>query len=57
MSIKVYDIQGRMIANIAKGQQAAGTHTHRFEGSMASGMYIYRIEAGSFVATKDDVNK
>ena len=53
VSIKVYDIQGRMIANIAKGQQAAGTYTHRFDaGSMASGMYIYRIEAGSFVATK-----
>ncbi len=42
-----------MIANIAKGQQTAGTYTHRFDaGSMASGMYIYRIEAGSFVATK-----
>ena len=53
VSIKVYDIQGRMIANIAKGQQTAGTYTHRFDaGSMASGMYIYRIEAGSFVATK-----
>ena len=53
VSIKVYDIQGRMIANISKGKQTAGTYTHRFDaGSLASGMYIYRIEAGSFVATK-----
>lgn len=53
VSIKVYDIQGRMIANIDKGQQSAGSYTHRFNaGNMASGMYIYRIEAGNFVATK-----
>ena len=59
VSIKIYDIQGRMIANISKGKQTAGTYTHRFDaGSLASGMYIYRIEAGSFIATKkDDVNK
>lgn len=53
VSIKVYDIQGRMIVNISKGKQKAGSYTHKFDaGGLASGMYFYKIEAGSFIATK-----
>jgi len=49
----VYDLLGREAMVLADEQRPAGQHTVRFDaGSLPSGMYIYRIQAGSFVQTK-----
>jgi hypothetical protein len=49
----VYDLVGREVATLVNDVVPAGTHTVKFDGSnLASGTYVYRIEAGSFVATR-----
>ncbi|RNC84790.1 MAG: T9SS C-terminal target domain-containing protein [Balneola sp.] len=54
VSLVVYDMLGRKIATLIDGEQLnAANHSVRFDASaLASGMYIYRIEAGSFVSTR-----
>jgi len=53
VSLKVYDIMGREVAELVNEDQAAGTHSFDFDASsLASGMYFYKISAGNFVSTK-----
>jgi len=54
VSLKVFDITGRLIASILDGENFnAGYHTVRFNGTnFASGTYFYRISTGDFVLTK-----
>ena len=54
VTLAVYDMLGRKVATLINGEQMnAAYHTVKFDASaLASGMYIYRIEAGSFVSTK-----
>jgi hypothetical protein len=53
VSLKVYDIMGREVAELVNEDQAAGTYSLHFDASsLASGMYFYEISAGNFVATK-----
>ncbi len=54
VSLVVYDMLGRKIATLIDGEQLnAANHSVRFDASaLASGMYIYRIEAGSFASTR-----
>ena len=55
VSIRVYDVLGREITTLLNEQRPAGTGSVRFDASryrMASGVYFYRIEAGSFAQTK-----
>jgi hypothetical protein len=41
------------VAKIVDADLGAGTHTASFDGrSLASGLYVYRIQAGSFLAEK-----
>jgi hypothetical protein len=48
VSLRVYDITGRMVAALFEGQQASGYYTAVFNGSnLASGVYFYRLEARS----------
>ncbi|MCA1802113.1 MAG: T9SS type A sorting domain-containing protein, partial [Rhodothermaceae bacterium] len=48
VKLTVYDIMGRKITTLVDQQLAAGRHTAVFEaGSLSSGTYIYRIEAGN----------
>jgi len=43
----VYDILGQEVSVLAEGFTAAGRHTAWFDGSgLASGIYLYRLEAG-----------
>ncbi|PAP76491.1 M36 family metallopeptidase [Rubrivirga marina] len=49
----VYDVMGRAVAEVADGQYAAGFHQATVDVSrLASGTYVYRLEAGDFVATR-----
>jgi hypothetical protein len=53
VSLKVYDLVGREVATLVHEAKPAGMYTVRFDGTgLASGTYIYRMEAGNFVATK-----
>jgi len=53
VSLKVYDIMGREIAELVNEDQVAGTYSKDFDASLlASGMYFYKISAGNFVSTK-----
>jgi len=56
--LSVYDILGREVRSLVNTDMAAGYHNVAWDGrnnkgtSVASGIYIYRIEAGQFVSTK-----
>jgi hypothetical protein len=54
---KVYSVLGLEVATLVNGRQEAGSYTVQFnpnEGvlSLSSGVYFYRLEAGSFVSTR-----
>jgi hypothetical protein len=49
----VYNILGQKVAELVNNKMAAGNHTVKFNAAnLASGVYIYRIKAGSFVSIK-----
>lgn len=48
--LDVYNLLGQRVATLINTQMSAGTHIVPFDAtSLASGMYIYRLQAGSFV--------
>ncbi len=53
VSLKVFDLLGREVAMLVNGRKSAGTHEVNFDASeLSSGVYIYRLEAGSFIQTQ-----
>jgi hypothetical protein len=51
--LNVYDLLGREVATLVNEWKAAGAHTVRFDGSgLASGVYVYRLTAGGYVASR-----
>jgi len=53
VSLKVFDILGREVSTIVSGELQAGSYTRQWNASnMASGVYFYRLQAGSFSETK-----
>ena len=53
VKLVVYDLLGREVATLVNDYMNAGNHTVDFNAStLASGVYMYRIEAGSFTAAK-----
>jgi hypothetical protein len=54
VTLKVYDVIGREVATLLNGDvREAGNHSVSFNASrFASGVYFYRLSAGSFVETK-----
>ena len=53
VSLKVYDILGREVATLVNEKKPAGKYSVIWNpSSMSSGVYFYRLEAGSFVETK-----
>ncbi|RJP79703.1 MAG: T9SS C-terminal target domain-containing protein [Candidatus Zixiibacteriota bacterium] len=52
VSLRVYDTAGREVAALVDGWRDAGSHEVTFDGSgLASGVYLYRITAGSHHAS------
>ncbi len=53
VKLTVFDIVGNKVAVLSDGNRNPGHHEVKWEaGSFASGIYFYKIEAGSFVETK-----
>ena len=58
VTLKVYDMLGREIKTLANSQMNAGKYNLNWNGEdnygskVASGAYIYRITAGSFISTR-----
>lgn len=53
VTLKVYDIIGNEVATLVNEEKERGVFSVRFDASnLASGIYFYRLQAGSFVETK-----
>ncbi len=51
--LKVYDILGAEVTTLVNEEQQAGYRQVRFDAStLSSGVYIYRVIAGSYISTK-----
>lgn len=53
VTLKVYDITGKLVTTLINEKLQPGEYNISFDGKdLASGVYIYRIEAGDFKDTK-----
>lgn len=53
VELKIYDMLGNQVANLVNEMQDAGNYKKFFDASnLSSGIYIYRLKAGSFIETK-----
>ncbi|MCZ7608796.1 MAG: T9SS type A sorting domain-containing protein [Ignavibacterium sp.] len=53
VTITVFDILGREVAELVNEQKETGTHTIKFDASnLTSGIYLYQIKAGDYSATR-----
>ena len=51
--IKVYDILGSEVATLVNEEMDAGWYENNFNAAgLSSGVYLFRMEAGSYVSTK-----
>jgi hypothetical protein len=56
VTLKVYNAVGQEVKTLVNETLVPGRYTARFDGSaLASGVYLYRLTAGSFVQTKQMV--
>jgi hypothetical protein len=53
VSLKVFDVLGKEVAELINKEQTAGAYSINFNAAeLSSGIYFYRLEAGTFVETK-----
>ncbi len=53
VTLKVYDIAGREVATLVDGVREAGGYEVVFEAkNLASGVYIYRLTAGTYAEAR-----
>jgi predicted acyltransferase (DUF342 family) len=58
VTLAIYNLRGQLVATLHQGAMAAGRQQMVWDGKdasgrqVASGVYVYRLEAGGFVATK-----
>lgn len=53
VTLEVFDITGRLVTTLVNESQTAGYHQINFNAdNLASGVYIYRLQAGNFIQTK-----
>ena len=51
--LRVYDVHGRIVSELASGKKDAGTYTVEFDATnLPSGIYLYRLDAGEMHITK-----
>jgi len=53
VTLRVYDVTGRLVATLIDGMEKVGHHVVEFNGAnLPSGQYYYRMQAGTFSAVK-----
>ena len=53
VQLSVFDMLGREVAVLVDGERSAGRHAVRFNAEgLTSGIYVYRIHAGTFTQTR-----
>lgn len=53
VSLKVYDMSGKLVAELVNEVKDKGYYTVKFDGAnLSSGFYIYRLSAGDFTSIK-----
>jgi len=53
VTLKVYDILGREVKTLVNQYESKGRYDVNFNAvNLASGIYIYRLQSGSFISTK-----
>ena len=53
VTLLVYDVLGREVSTIVNERESAGSYTVTFDArGLASGVYFYRLTAGSVVLTR-----
>ncbi len=58
VSLEIYDVSGRLVKRLVNGSKEPGNHTVTWTGDdatgrrVASGTYFYRLDAGTFSATR-----
>ena len=53
VEVTVYDILGNRVKTLFDGFKPAGSHTVKFDArNLTSGVYIYKIKSGAFIASK-----
>ncbi|MDP2362638.1 MAG: T9SS type A sorting domain-containing protein, partial [Ignavibacteria bacterium] len=53
VTLKVYDILGREVATLINEYKPAGSYEQVFNASsLASGVYVYKLQAGDFISSK-----
>jgi hypothetical protein len=51
--LKVYNVLGKEVMTLVSGRQEAGVYNVTLNAAqLSSGVYFYRLQAGSFVETK-----
>jgi hypothetical protein len=54
ITFTIYDALGQQVAQLVNGDIDAGFREVKFDGTkLASGVYLYRMVAGSFVETRE----
>ena len=53
VTLKVYDLLGREVASLVNKELQSGSYKTQFNASnLASGVYLYRLNADGFIQTK-----
>jgi len=53
VTVRVYDVLGRTVATLVDGKREPGLHSVSFDASgRASGVYLCRLQTGTFVQTR-----
>jgi Zn-dependent metalloprotease len=56
VTLKVYNLLGEQVATLVSEQRSAGIHKLNWDArGLASGVYLYRLEAGEFMQTKKSI--
>jgi len=53
VSLRIYNLRGQMVASLVEGWRPAGEHHVRWRPQgLAAGIYIARLQAGTFTASR-----